>query len=451
MSEVTFLFYLSLFLFFGLFFVSTFLQSVRRSRREARLNFQPAPGKKTPFYFRLQQRVLKETSVETVLFAASCVQHTLRVLYLLTFLAAYMEEFGTASLFFWKDTSVQDELWFLGFLAALTISLIAIADFIPRAWATFAPHKSLKVSTPIASFFLLIFSPFTFLLYKIMRLCMPKSSLSPFTEHQPQSKERLLDLIREIDESGLLNQHDKQLFQSCLNFRDRIAREVMVPRVQLFCLPETMTIRQAAHALQKEGYSRVPVYKNTQDHIVGMLMYKDVLAKYMECEDTKKESAFLEATIEQLIKPVLYSPETKKISLLLQEFRKKQMHLAVVVDEYGGTAGVVTIEDILEEIVGEIADEYDHEELLCVPLSRGGWRVDGRMNLLDLEEEIGIKIPQEGEYDTIAGYVFFRLGQIPKKGVILHHDDFELEILESGERFVEKVRITPLSQKDKSR
>lgn len=246
-----------------------------------------------------------------------------------------------------------------------------------------------------------------------------------------------------ILEERAFDDHDKKLFQSVLTFKDRIVREVMVPRVDLFCLPETCTIREAALELIKEGYSRVPVYKNTQDHIVGVLMYKDILKKYMEYAASNKDDV-LNQTIEDLVKNVLYTPETKRISLLLQEFRKKQMHLAVVVDEYGGTAGVVTIEDILEEIVGEIADEYDEAEVLVMPSGKGAWIVDARINLLDLAEEIGIKVPQEGEYDTMAGYVFYRLGTIPKKGVVLHHDDFDIEILSSGDRFVEKVKITPL-------
>lgn len=258
------------------------------------------------------------------------------------------------------------------------------------------------------------------------------------------SVETLSDLIQEISDGNILSEHDKKLFRSVLTFKDRIVREVMVPRVDLFCLPDTCTIREAALAMQKEGFSRVPVYKNTQDHIVGILMYKDIFAKYMQYESQQNGNEFLDKPIEELTKNVLFTPETKKLSLLLQEFRKKQMHIAVVVDEYGGTAGVVTIEDILEEIVGEIADEYDEAEVLVFPTGRGAWIVDGRINLLDLTEETGIKVPQEGEYDTMAGYVFFRLGTIPKKGVVLHHDNFDIEILSSGDRFVEKVKITPL-------
>jgi len=139
---------------------------------------------------------------------------------------------------------------------------------------------------------------------------------------------------------------------------------------------------------------------------------------------------------------VLYTPETKKISMLLQEFRKKQMHLAVVVDEYGGTAGVVTIEDILEEIVGEIADEYDEDTELFSRLTTGTWLLDARMSIIDIEEELDIKIPQDADYDTIGGYIYHRTGTIPSRGFVIDHDDFKIEVMKSNERGVEKVKMT---------
>jgi len=448
MSEVMLLSYTAIISFIGLFFVSAFLYVVRRERRLVRISL--LQDKKPHFYFRFQRFFLKENSVEALVFCTSAVQQILRLFYLIVSIAAFLEYFGTASLFFWRNTeNAIDELRFVSFLLAILLSLILLADLLPRLWAYNSPKYCLKLSMPIASLFLFLFSPISFAIFGIVRMLLPKTGLSPFGEPQVASKEKLLELIREMEDDHLLGEHDKKLLHAVLTFRDRIVREVMVPRVDLFCLPETCSIREAGHLLQKEGYSRIPVYKNTPDHIVGMLMYKDIIAKYMQYEDKQEDSAFLNEPIEGLIKNVLYTPETKKISNLLQEFRKKQMHLAVVVDEYGGTAGVVTIEDILEEIVGDIADEYDEMEVQVLPAGRGGWIVDGRTNLLDLEEEIGIKIPQEGEYDTIAGYVFYRLGTIPKKGVILHQDAFELEILSSGDRFVEKVKITPLPKSDR--
>ena len=174
-------------------------------------------------------------------------------------------------------------------------------------------------------------------------------------------------------------------------------------------------------------------------------MYKDILTKFREYEEQGNDPTLLMAPIESIQKSVFYTPETKKISNLLQEFRKKQMHLAIVVDEYGGTEGIVTIEDILEEIVGEIADEYDSDESLFVLQADGCWIVDAHMSIFDIDELLHIHIPQEGDYDTIGGYVFHCAGTIPHKGFVIHQDEFELEVVESTERAVEKVRLKPIS------
>lgn len=416
--------------FFSLFFVALFSYSVRRLRAQASKELiQP---EKLSLYYRLHRFFLKDLSLESLLFCAACIQNILRIILLFSLFSIYYH------------TSSQSELSAITFISLLSIVFILCLDLLPRLLAHTGSQTSFRLATAITKPLLLLFSPICFALYRLIRLVLPNGFLSPFSETAVSSRENLLEFIRNVDDSNPMNEHDKKLLRSLFSFRDRIAREVMVPRVNLFSLPHETSIRDAAKLLQKEGYSRVPVYKGTPDHILGVLMYKDILTKYMEFETNSTNNAILDDTVESLVKGVLYTPETKKISLLLQDFRKKQTHLAVVVDEYGGTAGVVTIEDILEEIVGEIADEYDEEEKLYWPLQRGGWIVDGRMNLLDLEEEIGLKIPQDGEYDTVTGYVYFRLGTIPKKGVILHHDEFEIEILHSDDRFVQKVKITPL-------
>jgi len=215
----------------------------------------------------------------------------------------------------------------------------------------------------------------------------------------------------------------------------------MRPRVNVFCLPESVSLKEAAFLMQKEGYSRVPVYRDTIDSIIGVVFYKDILAAYVSAQEARKEEPLLES-IKKHIKKIYYCPETKKISTLLQAFRKKQTHLALVVDEYGGTSGIVTIEDILEEIVGDIADEYDDIETFAQKIDDTHWIIDAQVNILDLEEDTGIKIPQEGEYDTVAGYVFFKLGAIPVAGHVLHHDEYDMKIISCNDRIVEKVEIT---------
>jgi CBS domain containing-hemolysin-like protein len=212
----------------------------------------------------------------------------------------------------------------------------------------------------------------------------------------------------------------------------------------MFGLEAGTTIREAAKLLEEEGFSRVPVYEDNIDNIVGVLMYKDVLGKYMEYEAKNNDPTVLEAPISSIQKTPLYTPETKKISDLLQEFKKKHTHLAIVVDEYGGTEGIITIEDILEDIVGEIADEYDVEEEFFTSLPNGTWIVDPRISILDAEEQLGIVIPQEGDYDTLGGYIFHCAGEIPARGFKIQSNEFELEVLKSNDRMVQKVRIRPL-------
>lgn len=253
-----------------------------------------------------------------------------------------------------------------------------------------------------------------------------------------------MEILHESELDSYLDKNDQKLLLSLASFKERLAREVMVPRINLFSLPADMTIKEAAKSILPERYSRIPVYRETVDDIIGVLLYKDVLNLYVRGSEEKDKADQMNMPIEKLIKPILYAPETKKISQLLQEFRSKHIHLAIVVDEYGGTEGIVTIEDILEELVGEIADEYDvQEELQYAVSASGGWVVDAKMSINDIEQKLGVIIPASPEYDTIGGYVFHCAGSIPTKGWRIHHDDFDLEILSSTDRAIEKIKITP--------
>jgi len=226
------------------------------------------------------------------------------------------------------------------------------------------------------------------------------------------------------------------LIDSASQFQERIAKEIMVPRVNLFALSADTSIREAAAFLAKEGYSRIPVYKETLDQITGVVLYKDLLTCYTTHQN-------LDKSLDTIAKPVLFAPETKRVAALLQEFRSKQIHMAIIVDEYGGTEGIVTIEDILEELVGEIEDEYDIDGDPFVQLPDGSWIVDAKMSILDIETNLGVTIPPSPEYETIGGYVFHCAGSIPPKGWRLSHDAFDLEVLSSNERSLKKIKIVP--------
>lgn len=372
---------------------------------------------------------------EGIFFTALCAQNVSRF------------GFAASATLFLVNTPLPDQwevVWMILSVIGFILLSFIIGDYLPRLFGTRFPEQAVRVSAPFASFFCFLVFPLSYILLKISQAITRNAPFDYAQEAQAQAKQEIIDIVQETNMGQEISYHDKKLFESVLTFKDLIAREVMVPRVDMFALPAETSMKEAARQLDEQGYSRIPVYKNSVDNIIGVLMYKDLLKKFLEADSQGGDQKDHSAPIESLVKPVMYTPETKKLSQLLQEFRKKQVHLAIVVDEYGGTEGIVTIEDILEEIVGDIADEYDEEADQFIPLPDGSWVVDPRMSILDAEEQFGIEFPQEGDYDTIGGYIFHCAGAIPARGFVIHNDDFEIEILRSSERSVEKVKIRPL-------
>lgn len=228
-----------------------------------------------------------------------------------------------------------------------------------------------------------------------------------------------------------------ELTEAVFSFDKLIVREVMVPKIDVFAIQEDLLISQVFPKLVEEGYSRVPVYKKTIDQITGVLLVKDLLKQSLHASQA-------DMPVSAIMKTPLFTPEIKKASQLLQEFRQQHRHLAIVVNEYGYTEGIVTMEDIIEEIFGEILDEYDGQEDLPYKKIGNSWIVDGRMNISTAEELFHFKIDHEHSYDTLGGHVFHKAGIVPKKGMKLHYENFDVEILSCSERSIGKLKITPL-------
>lgn len=316
------------------------------------------------------------------------------------------------------------------------IAFSLILDILFRLLASLWSRPLLKWTAPLASCYLTLLFPLTALCLRLVYSCLRKINVEE--EEILTDKSRLREMLRESELHPHLEPSDQKLITAFVGFKDRVAKEIMVPRVDLFSLSSDTSIREASHLFAKEGYSRIPVYHETLDQIVGVVLYKDLLRCYAS------EPQNLDAPLSTLAKPVLYAPENKKVAQLLQEFRSKQIHMAIIVDEYGGTEGIVTIEDILEELVGEIEDEYDiGEENPFWNLPGGGWVIDAKMTLLDIEEQLGISLPASPEYETIGGYIYHCAGIIPPKGWRLSRDEFDLEILSSNERAIKKIKLVP--------
>lgn len=434
---------ISIFTLIGLFYlklVNSALRSMRKTQSIKLIN-----SLHYRFFYRyVHQFFFPQQGPEGIFFANICTHNLLSFTYALTsFFLLYDLNYILLEIDPISYASTVSIQWPEGSIVILMqfLSYFIFGDFLPRIIGLQNPQSSLKAGSFVASIYMILGLPLTFVFLKISKLFSNIFKFDYLLEPFGRGKEELMEMIQESHVNTQLDPHDRKLIESVVSFKDRIAREVMVPRVDLFGLPSDITIQDASKAIQSEGYSRIPIYEDTFDNIIGVLMYKDVIAKYQEYINNGNDPQILNAPVKTLMKSVLYTPETKKISHLLQEFRKKQVHLAIVVDEYGGTEGIVTIEDILEEIVGDIADEYDETEAFFTALPEGGWIVDGRMNILDAEEQFDIKTSEEGDFDTIGGYIFHETGTIPPKGYILRQPDFEIEILRSNNRRVEKVRL----------
>lgn len=439
------LFFLMLFFLFGVFLLTATSTALRRlHNRDSKKQFQSL---RRFFWYRSFHLIFfPNREFEGIFFASICAQYIARFGYAIF---AYM--FLSNTTLFQEASLGQgfSSFWIVMALLGFIVLGFVIGDFLPRIFATKMPETAVHLCAPPASLYMFFAFPLVLIFLKISQSLSHTIYFDHFQEPTSQAKQEIIEIIQNAELSSGITFHDKRLIESVLSFRDRIVREVMVPRVNAFSLPAEISIKDAAQKIYEEGYSRIPVYKGSVDNIVGILMYKDVLKKYMEFTESGGDTKILDTPIESICKPMLYTPETKKISNLLQEFRKQQVHFAVVVDEYGGTEGLVTIEDILEAIVGDIADEYDEEEeQLIKDVGDHSWIVDAKLNIIDAEEQLGIKIPQEGDYDTIGGYIYHCAGAIPTKGFTIHHDTFEMEILSSNERSVEKVRIKPVEDLD---
>lgn len=247
------------------------------------------------------------------------------------------------------------------------------------------------------------------------------------------SEENLMDLLEEGTKSGILDQTEHDLIESIFQFTDTTAGEIMVPRKDVVAIDYAMSPAEILDEVLQEGFTRMPVYKGTIDNIIGIVYAKDVISLV-------EHSHII--ILDDIIRPVFFVPETKRISELLRDFQRKRIHLAVVVDEFGGTEGILTLEDIIEEIVGDIRDEYDEEAQAFDVLADGVIETEASINITDLNEEADLSIPESDEYDTVGGYVTRQLGKIPRPGETLDAHGLHIEVLAVDERRIKRVRIT---------
>jgi putative hemolysin len=240
------------------------------------------------------------------------------------------------------------------------------------------------------------------------------------------------DRDREAQEPEEAHGEEQRLLQSIVDFSEILVREVMTPRPDIVAIRDDATVADLRTVFREQQYSRVPVFHENLDNIAGFVFVKDLIL--LDCADLDTRS------IASLIRPATFVPETKRVPDLLKEFQRKQVQTAIVVDEYGGTAGLVTIEDLLEEIVGEIRDEYDVETEPIIDEGNGSFVVSGKADVDEIAERLGVNIEREG-FETVGGYLLSHLGRVPAVGETFDIDDLTVEVLEAERRRIHKVRV----------
>jgi len=330
-------------------------------------------------------------------------------------------------------TVFSDHAWSLQEILQATLSLILVVivcnRFLPFVFFARTNGAWLVRWTPLLRVMIYTLLPVTLVLGFLQSVT---SLTRQQTEEQPESPAEAVDaLIEAGQEEGIIQESDRDLIQSVVEFSGKTVREAMKPRPDMTAVPVDMTLEKFIELLRAKPFSRVPVYRDTIHSIVGILHAQDVL----QVPDSEAHVR----TVESLMRPdVYFVPESKLGSDLLREMRKNNIRMAIVVDEYGGVAGLVTIEDLVEEIVGEIGDEHDKQ---VVKENDHAYVVPGNMDVDHLDELFGVR-PEGKEAATVAGLVSELVGRIPQKGEVIEEDGLRFEILESTDRRVERVRIT---------
>ncbi|HZA78613.1 MAG TPA: hemolysin family protein [Acidimicrobiales bacterium] len=331
---------------------------------------------------------------------------------------------------------VADRLWGVGGVAAamaVDIVVVFVVAASARTWAVLNPDRAaLVVARPVgalARFPLLRLT--TRALIGLTNVLLPGRGLKqgPYV-----SEEELLAVAELGVEEGVIEEHERALIESIIEFGDTVVREVMVPRPDMVTVDREFRVADVMEVVLLNGYSRLPVCGEGIDDVVGISYAKDLMRAERDGHEDRP--------VAELVRPARYVPETKRVPEMLREMQRDKFHMAIVVDEYGGTAGLVTLEDIIEELVGEIVDEFDVEDPLVEPLAGGGVRVDARTPLDEVNDLLHAGLP-EGDWDTIGGLLYHHLGHVPVEGESVVVDGWQLTAQRIQGRRIGRVRITP--------
>lgn len=317
----------------------------------------------------------------------------------------------------------------------VSVFSIVLGELIPKGFALGNPDRiALAVSGPI-TLFAKIVSPLVAVLVALTKLISKPFGIDPTRTPELSAAEIRL-IVEQGSQQGVLEAEEEQMISAVMSLSDSKLHEVMVPRIDIVAIDQEASFDDAVTLVLTEGHSRTPLYKESVDHIVGILYAKDLL-RIIAAGGPRPR-------LRDIMRPALFVPESQAVDDLLNELQRRRVHMAIVLDEYGGTAGLVTIEDLLEEIVGEIQDEFDEEEPMKVLVRDGEAILDGRADIDEMGELVdpALKLEDDEEYDTVGGFVYHRIGRVPVVGDKVNVDPFTITVVKVIGRRVGKVRVT---------
>lgn len=323
--------------------------------------------------------------------------------------------------------------------AVTTVAVIIFGEVFPKSYANENSETMIKFSSPVLSFLMKAFFPFVAVLNLIKSLL--KSKNNDEEEFTPSySEEELISIIDEIEDEGVLEETQAELVQSAIEFNDIFAEEVLTPRVDISAVSTDDSIEKVQDMFLRHNFSRMPVYEESIDHICGFISQKDLFSNILKGEIFQWQS---------LVKPCLYVPPKKKIIDIMNILQKQKMHMAIVTDEYGGTLGILTLEDILEELVGDIWDEHDEITQFLKKIDDSTYEALGEVEVSELYEAIlDIKNSPVKDFTSLSAYLLELFGRIPQNGDFVCDEFLQYTILEMSEHRIIKVNVAPIAEKD---
>ncbi len=331
-----------------------------------------------------------------------------------------------------SGTFAQNLGYFLAFLI-ITIMHIVFGELAPKTFAIQQPVRtSLFVALPLR-FFYVVFRPFIWMLNGFANGILKLFGIQNVSTNEAHhSSEELQYLLDQGKESGALDSTEHELIKNVFDFNGRVVKNIMVPRTKISGVDLHLTKDDLLNRIIKEGYSRMPVYDETMDKIVGIVQAKDILPLLVNQTEFK---------LSDIIRKPYFIPETKKINDLMAELQLRRIQIAVVLDEFGGTAGMVTMEDIVEELVGEIQDEYDEEKPIVERINSTEFVINALASIYDVNEQLPHDLPEDGDFDTVSGWLGHIFGKIPEVGEQKEANGYNITVLKKSDQNIESVKL----------